>query len=186
MKTLPVALAALFVLSFGARAQAPVGPGSVKLGKIAPEVVKTPEFQLSSGPAKRTGRSQSWLEIEVSYETKPESIDELTMKFSAIIEKQLINGEVTYANISKGEHFGVMYVTPKGIEKLMKGKAMTGSSVENVFVEISRQGQKLDMASWKPGNLPNMPQMTGFLFNKNQTPFSPLFYDRYEEIKTSR
>jgi len=187
MKILAFAVAASLTLSFSGRAQAPVGPGSVKLGKVAVEVVKTPEFSLTSGPSKRTGRSQNWLEIEVDYETKAEDIDELTFKFSAIIEKQLVNGEVTYANISKGrEHFAVMYITPKGLDKLTKGKALTGASVENVFVEVSRQGQVLDRGSFKPGNLPNMPQMAGFLFNKNQTPFAPLFYDRYEEIKTTR
>jgi len=186
MKILPVALAALLVLSLSARAQAPVGPGAVKLGKIEPAFVTTPEIQYTGGPQKRTGRAQKWLEIEVAYETKPESIDELTFKYSVIFDKQLINGEVTYANISKGEHFAVMYVTPKGLEKLTKGKGPNANSVENVFVEINRQGQKLDGAGFKQGNLPNMPQLTGFLFNKNQTPFAPLFYDRYEEIKSAR
>lgn len=186
MNPLSIALAILLAASLSARAQAPVGPGSVKLGKIAPEFVTTPEIQYTGGPQKRTGRAQKWLEVEVAYETKPESIDELTFKFSTILDKQLINGEVTYANIGKGEHFGVMYVTPKGLEKLTKGKGPNANSVENVFVEINRQGQKLAEASFKPGSLPNMPQLTGFMFNKNQTPFAPLFYDRYEEIKSSR
>ena len=187
MKTVALVLASLLLVPPLARAQAPVGPGSIELGKIAPEVVKTPEFQLSSGPTKRTGRSLSWLEIEVSYETKAETIDELTFKFIAQIEKQLITGEVTYVNISKGrDHFAVMYVSPKGLDKLTKGKPLTGASIENAWVEVSRQGQVLAKAGWKNTPVPNAPQTAGLLLSKNQTPFAPLFYDRYEEIKATR
>jgi hypothetical protein len=187
MKTAAFVLTALLVIPLVAPAQAPVGPGSIELGKIAPEVVKTPEFQLSSGPTKRTGRSLSWIEFEVGYEVKAEAIDELTFKFIAQIEKQLITGEVTYVNIAKGrDKFAVMYVSPKGIDRLTKGKALSNASIENVWVEVSRQGQILAKAGWKNTAVPNAPQVAGLLLNKNQTPFAPLFYDRYEEIKAGR
>lgn len=187
MKTVALVLASLLALPLLAAAQAPLGPGSIDLGKITPEVQKTPEFNLSSGPTKRTGRSLSWLELEVGYETKPLDIDELTFKFTAQIEKQLITGEVTYVNISKGrEHFAVMYVSPKGLDKLTKGKALSAASIENVWVDVSRQGQVLGKAAWKNAAVPNAPQLQGLLLNKNLTPFAPLFYDRYEEIKAGR
>jgi hypothetical protein len=53
-------------------------------------------------------------------------------------------------------------------------------------VEVSKQGQVLDKASFKPGAPPNLPHLTGLLLNKDETPFGPLFYDRYEAIKKSR
>jgi hypothetical protein len=28
-----------------------------------------------------------------------------------------------------------------------------------------------------------VPQVAGFLLNKNETPFAPLYWDRYEQIK---
>ena len=188
MKTLALALASLLALPIAASAQAPVGPGSIKLGnKVVVEVVKTPEFNLSSGPVKRTGRVGQWIEIEVEYETKPEEIDELTFAFTAQVEKKLLTGEVTYVNIAKDKnHYAVMYISPKGIEKLTGGKPLTGASIENVWVEVNRQGQSLDKASFKTGTVPNAAKLTGLLLNKNQTPFAPLFYDRYEEIKPTR
>jgi len=30
-----------------------------------------------------------------------------------------------------------------------------------------------------------MPQISGFVLNKNETPFAPLYWDRYEQIKVS-
>ena len=188
MKTLALIIASFVFLPLLGAAQAPVGPGSVKLDKIAPEVVKTPEFNLSSGPTKRTpGRPGQWLEIEVAYETKAEEIDELTFKFTALVEKQLLTGEVTYVNIEKGkDHFAVIYISPKGLDKLLGGHPLTGAAIENVWVEVNHQGQVLDKSSFKAGNTPNAAQKTGFLLNKNQTPFAPLFYDRYEEIKPTR
>ena len=188
MKTFSLFACALAALGLAASAQvgAVVGPGSVKLGKVQPEVVKTPEFNLSSGPQKRSRLGQ-WLEVEVEYETKPEDIDDLTFKFTILVEKKLLDGEVTHINIPKGrDHFSVMYVAPRTLEKLTGGKPLTGASIENVWVEVSKQGQILDKQSFRPGVPPNLPHLPGLVLNKDETPFAPLFYDRYEAIKKTR
>jgi hypothetical protein len=89
-------------------------------------------------------------------------------------------------SILKGrEHFAVMYISPKTIDRLTGGKPLTSAAVENVWIEVSRQGQVLDRTSLKPGNVPNAPQVPGMIQNKNETPFAPLYYDRYEIIKTA-
>ena len=31
-----------------------------------------------------------------------------------------------------------------------------------------------------------MPQVAGLVLNKNETPFAPLYWDRYEQIKNAR
>ena len=179
-----LALAALGPVSF---AQAPVGVGSVKILKVLPAIVKTPEYTITGGQNKRYKLGE-WLEIEVEYETKPEDIDDLTFKFTVMFEKKLLDGEVTYSNIAKGkDHFAVMYLSPKGMEKLLPGgKALNGAAIENVWVEVSKSGLKLDTASHKPGAIPNAPHVTGLILNKDETPFAPLYYDRYESIKKSR
>lgn len=186
MKTFSVFSCALAALGLCASAQAPIGPGSIKLGKVQPEVVKTPEFNVTGGPQKRSKTGQ-WLEVEVEFETKPEDIDELTFKYTILVEKRLLDGEVTHVNIPKGrDHFSVVYVSPRSLEKLTGGKALNGGSIENVWVEVSKQGQVLDKASFKPGVPPNLPHQAGMVLNKDETPFAPLFYDRYEAIKKTR
>jgi hypothetical protein len=187
MKAFVFSIAALFAISCVADAQTPVGPGSVKLGKVQPSVVKTPEFQLTSGPQKRS-KSKDWLEVEVEFETQPEMIDELTFKYTIAIEGKLLDGEVTHVSIPKGkDHFSVMYVSPSALAKLTGNKPLTGASIENVWVDVLHQGQKLaPTANYKPGAPKNVPHLTGMVLNKDQTPFAPLFYDRYEAIKSAR
>lgn len=186
MKTLTLALLSLAGLASSAMAQAVVSPASIKLGKVEPSFANTPEYQITGGQNKRY-KTAKWFEIEIGYDTIPEEIDELTFKFTALIEKKLLDGEVTYVNIGRGkDHYAVMYVSPKALEKLTGGKPLTPASVENVWVEINRQGQILGKASFKPGVPPNLPHIPGLVLNKSQTPFAPLYYDRYEEIKVTR
>ena len=178
-----VALAMLVVSS---SAQTAIRQGDVKLGKVQPAVVKTPEFQVTGGQNKRS-RNGDWLEMEVEFETKPEDIEQLTFKYTVLVEKKLLDGEVTHINIPKGrEHFSIMFVSPRSLEKLTGGKALTSSSIENVWVEVSHQGQVLDRTSLRPGAVPNAPHISGLVLNKSETPFAPLYFDRYEAIKLSK
>ncbi len=186
MKSLYLSALAGVAFSFSALAQVPVGPGAVKLGKVTVEAPTSPEYTVTGGPVKRS-KSEKWLEFEVEFETKPEEIDELTFKFTALVEKKLLIGEVTYVNIIKGKnHFAVMYVSPKGIARLTGGKALTGAGIDNVWVEVLHNGQSLDKGSFKPGAAPNAAQVTGLILKKDDTPFAPLFFDRYEAVKPTR
>lgn len=186
MKFFPISLFAIVALSVQVLAQGPaLGPTSVKLGKISPAMVHTPEFQVTGAPPKRS-KSREWLEVEVAYGTAPEDIDELTFKFTISIEKKLLDGEVTYVNIPKDrEHYAVMYVSPRALEKLTGGKPLNASSIENVWVEISHSGQVLARDSAKPGQMPNLPHVSGLVLTKSDTPFAPLYYDRYESVKST-
>ena len=185
MKTPIISSLAILALGLHSFAQAPVTAASIKLGKVMPAVVKSPEFQLSSGPQKRS-KPADWLEMEIDFETKVD-IEDLTFKFTVQFEKKLLDGEVTYVNIAKGrDHYAIMYVSPKAIDKLTGGKPMTGASIENVWVEVSKAGQVLGKDQHKPGPLPNVPHITGLVLNKDETPYAPLWSDRYEAIKKSR
>lgn len=186
MKILALALAAALAFTVSLRAQAPVGGKDIKLGKIQPAVVKTPEFQLTGGHNKRY-KLGDWLELEIEYDTAADEIDELTFAYTALIDKQLVVGQVTYVNIPKGRsHYGVMYISPRSLEKLSGGRPLTPSSIENVWVTVQRQGQTLAATSLKAGAIPNAKQIPGLVLNKEETPFAPLYYDRYEAIKKTR
>ena len=183
MKFFLLSFVALAALSFSAFAQAPVGPGAVVLKKPAPAGIKSPDFQINGGPQKRTTFG-TWLEVEVEYETKPEMIDELTFKYTILIQNTLLDGEVTYVNIpAQRDHYAVMYVPPRALLRLTGGKPLTSASIENVWVQATKQGQVLDQSSLRPGPIPNLPHIAGLVLNKNETPFAPLYYDRYEAIK---
>jgi hypothetical protein len=179
-------LSVVAALGVSAHAQIPIGPNSIKLGRLAVAAVNTPEFQITGGANKRY-ETKKWIEIEISYDVLAEEIDELNFKFTAQIEGKLLDGDVTYVNITKGkEKFAVVYISPKSIDKLTKGKPLTGASIGNVWVEVNRQGQVLGKESKEKGVPPNAVHVAGMILNKSLTPFAPLYYDRYEEIKSTR
>jgi len=175
----------LFALAAGAMAQVAVPPGAVKLGKPQPAGIKSPEYQIGNGPQKRY-KLGTWLEVEVPYETEVDDIDELTFNFVIEIAGKLLDGTVTYINIAKGkDHYAVMYVAPRSLDKLTEGRPITQATIPNVWVTVTRQGQPLDRIAFKPEEIPPAPHLTGLVLNKNQTPFAPLYYDRYETIKAT-
>ena len=56
------ALAFLYQPQAYGQAAAAIGPTSIKLGKISPEGVKSPEYQITGGPQKRS-KVGTWLEV---------------------------------------------------------------------------------------------------------------------------
>ena len=59
MKIFFLSLLAVGGLATEALAQAPIGPGSIKLGKVEIQGVKTPEYMINGGPQKRS-KTGTW------------------------------------------------------------------------------------------------------------------------------
>jgi hypothetical protein len=155
--------------------------------KVAPAVVPTPDIQFQ-GTAHRTGRAEQWLEVEVNFESAPEWTDELTFKYYILLAGKCLTGEVTHVNIPKGRDLNsVMYIAPRTLQRLLDNKALTPNVIENVGVQILNKGAVVATESFK--RMPNpqwwqsMPQVSGMVINKLDTPFAPLYWDRYEAIK---
>ena len=183
MKILSLSVCTALGFALHAVAQVPIGPGAITLGKVKPDIVKTPDFTIKSGPEKRSNIGE-WLEVEVEFETKAEEIDEMTFQYTIMFENKLLDGQVTHVNIPKGrEHYSVMYVSPRTLEKLTGGKTVTAANIQNVWVIASKQGQVFDQAAVKNVAIPNLPHLPGMVLNKMETPFAPLYFDRYEPIK---
>lgn len=187
MKTLFVSAIVALAFVYQASAQAPIGVGAVEIKKISPAVVKTPEIDFSGGTKKRSTPG-SWLEVEVEFEVKADEIDEMTFAYTIMVEGKLLDGTVTHINIPKGrERYSVMYVAPRTLEKLTGGRPLSGSSIQNIWVTINRQGQPLAAEAYpKKVEIPPLPRISGMVLNKTETPFAPLFWDRYEAIKVTR
>lgn len=186
MKTFLVPAIALLAIVYqpSVQAQAPI---AVKIEKIEPAAIKTPEYNVTGGPQKRSTIG-TWLEVEVEFETKGGEADELMFNYYVAVENKLIVGSVTHVAIPEGKkHYSVCYIAPRSLEKLTGGKPLTSASIQNVWVTVSRSGQVLDKASApKKMELPNLPQLQGMILNKSETPFAPLFFDRYEAVKVTR
>lgn len=179
--------ALLATLASGASAQVAtvVGPRNVKIEKILPAFVTTPEFQFT-GTVKRSVYLK-WFEMEVEFGIEGvELVDELTFKYDVLVAGKLYFGEVTHVNIPKGrDRYSVMYISPRNLDRMTGGKPLSPALIENIWVTISKQGQVLTVSAWKDKTkpVPNLPQLPGMLSPKSDTPFQILWWDRYEAVK---
>jgi hypothetical protein len=187
MKTLLLSLLALTGLVIPSFAQAPLRPNvDVKIEKVSPAVVKTPEYQITGGQNKRY-QIGSWLEVEVEFATIPEMIPELTLSYKILLNGKLLVGDITHVNIPKGkDHYSVAYVSPRALENAMAGKQLSAAAIQGIWVEAKSQGVTLALnGTVKGSQVPNVANIPGMIMNKSQTPFAPLYWDRYEALKSA-
>ncbi len=181
-----VALALVFGLSQPLSAQG--RSTGYEITKISVEVVDTPDIQFS-GSKKRTPPPGKWLEVEAEFSAEPEFTEELTFKYYVQLNKTVFVGEVTHVDIAAGKGLNsVMYISPRSISRIMEGKNLTATSIERISVEITKQGALQAFGPWKnekSGWWTTSPQQPGYLRNKSESPFAPLYWDRYEAIKTN-
>jgi hypothetical protein len=180
-------LACLAISAFGQQ-RAP-GP-DFQITKIAPNFISSPQFTYTGAEQYQSDQRLRWLEVEVTFSAAPEFTDELTAKYFILFNGKLLTGEVTHVAIPAGrDNRSVMYVTPKSLERLMLGRTMTNNALQNIAVQLSQQGAlKAELSLNRAPQLwyATMPQIAGLVLNKNETPFAPLYWDRYCQIKTAR
>lgn len=186
MKKLAFTIAAIGMLAVSAFAQAVpamLTSKNVKIKKIAPAVVSTPEYNVNI-PNKRS-EALKWFEIEVEFEINGvELVDELTFQYIVLINGKLCPGEVTHINIPKGNNrYSVMYISPRSLDRITGGKTLNQGMIENIWVKVTKSGQLLAEDALQKKPVPNITQIPDQLVKKADTPFQVLWWDRYEAVK---
>ena len=159
-----------------------------QLTKINRNLISTPQFAYTGAQQYPTNQRDRWLEVEAEFIAAPEFTEELTFKYFILLNGRLLTGEVTHTNIAAGrENRSVMYVSPRVLARFMGRNPVTPNAVQNIAVQIVQQGtvkDELSLARAAPQWYAGLPHASGFVLNKNETPFAPLYWDRYEQIKT--
>jgi hypothetical protein len=178
-------LGALYLADSVAAQTRPVA--DFQITKINRNLVSTPQFSYTGAQQYPTNQRDRWLEVEVEFSATPAFTDELTFKYFILLNGKLLTGEVTHTNIAAGrENRSVMYLSPRTLTRFMGNRAITENAVQNIAVQIVQQGaikSELSLARTPPQWYATMPQVSGFVLNKSETPFAPLYWDRYEQIK---
>jgi hypothetical protein len=165
--------------------QAPARPGDVEVDKPETNLVNTPEFQITGGQNKRF-ETRRWLEIEFPYSTRGPLTDEITFAVNVLVGGKLLPGTVTYTQIPEGKHFGVMYVAPRALESIA-GRNVNANAIQGVWITATNsQGVTVGLFPKRQTPIPNVPRQDGLLLKKPETPFAPLYWDRYEALKSQR
>jgi hypothetical protein len=176
----------LLVLSESGEAQTRPA-AEFQVTKITKNLVSTPQFAYTGAQQYPANQRDRWLEMEVEFSAAPAFTDELTFKYFILLNGKLLTGEVTHTNIAAGrENRSVMYLSPRTLARFMGNRAITPNAAENIAVQIVQQGAikaELSFARAPAQWYAAMPQVSGFVLNKNETPFAPLYWERYEQIK---
>lgn len=81
-----------------------------------------------------------------------------------------------------------MYVAPHALTRFIGNRPLTPTAVQNVAVQLVQQGAvkgEMSLVRAQPQWYAGLPALAGFVLNKNETPFAALYWDRYEQIKSS-
>jgi len=174
---------ALVSLTGNGQVRAP-GGREFQVTKITRNVIPTPDYGIGQY---RGGTNDRWLEVEVEFNAVPEWTDELTLKYYILFSGRLLTGEVTHINIAGGPNRSVMYVIPAAVVRFAGNRPILPNAFQNIAVQIIQGGTVKDESSLvrAPGQwFAALSPISGFVLNKNETPFAPLYWDRYAQIKT--
>ena len=198
LKRLLFALVILFA-SISLNAQ---NSGGFTISKIDPSIVTTPSISYS-GATQKSSRPKNWMEIEVTFGWQPSApaiekyADDIVLDYYVLLANKsprapqgtLLTGQVTHMSVPamQNDLKSVMYLSPRTLERFFDGKipSSASSAVVDIGVTISRQGQVVAQKSLKSPGIwwPQYQKTSGFLLNKNETPFASLNSDHYEAIK---
>jgi hypothetical protein len=160
-----------------------------QITEIVKNLISSPQFTYAGAEQFPAPPPQRWLEVDVEFVAASAVTDELTVKYFILFSGTLLTGEVTHTNVLAGrERRSVMYVSPRTISRFSGNRPITPKSVQNIAVQILQKGvvkDELSLARASAQWYAALPQVSGLVLNKNETPFAPLYWERYEQIKTS-
>ena len=187
------AVAALSATALHAQQALQLKAGDVKVGDLAFDAQKTPNFQAGDVKSKDVPNPRDWLEIEVEFEVdgpKGAVAKELMFRYYVGFRDttgaaRILTGDVKHINIICGEKtFSSAYVAPSVLGEITGDfRRFQPNSVEAVGVEVIYNGVLVGRSSslggrvfWDAGGTPGV-------LGKAETPFALLWIDRYAEVE---
>ncbi|MEP6810313.1 MAG: Amuc_1102 family pilus-like protein [Chthoniobacterales bacterium] len=171
-----------------AKAQTRAVAVEFQINKITKSLIASPQYAHGGAQPYESNLEERWLEVEVEFAAAPAWTDELTVKYFVLLGGKLLSGEVTHVNVPAGrDRRSVIYLPPRTLTHFVGTRNLVPNTVQNVAVQLLQGGAvkselSLERATprWYLASAP----LAGFLLNKNETPFAPLYWDRYEQIKS--
>lgn len=182
--------------------------GQLKPSEKNKFTVDGPDFEELQSPEINDGNAKNfkpkdWLEIEVKLkvdqlERQPADnyLDQITVMWHVVVKGQdrkayKISRSVTHVNIPTDEEVYVsIYLSPNTLRRITGNPRASKSDLEAVGGEIAYNNEMVgffssgERAGWWRKPLKGVEATNKFpLLDKTQTPFAPLWYDRYAEVQ---
>jgi hypothetical protein len=176
----------ILVCCFAGSVSAQSRGSDIRLTRISRDLILAPAYNYTGGERLHESHDR-WLKVEAQFAAAPEFTGEVTFKYYILIGGKILTGEVTHVNVLAGrELYSCMYVPPHALAYVLGNRPPNTTSVENVAVQVVQKGKvkdELSMAPARPQWFTSLPALPGFALNKSETPFAPLFWGYYEQIK---
>ncbi len=169
----------------------------VSVRKMDVNLVRTPYYRGATSD-NRANAKDDWLQLQVEYQTdgaREGWLDEIELVWHvAILRKNqtpvVMSRSVTYVDIEDETHYAATYVRPKLLQRLSGTRRLSRNDVR-FYVEIKVDGKRVadsylgqrPQAAWWEYQPPRVDRRDSDLLNRLETPFAPLDYDFYEQIK---
>ena len=139
--------------------------------------------------------AKDWAELQVTFDTDPEWIDELVFVYYALLynkttaEYTFLKGQVTCVDVARGRnHQSAVYIRPNTLAHYGDVCAVAVEVLSGGDVVASQSEGKLPKglplpAEWWKNAKSLPPAKEGLLFPKSQTPYAYMMYDDYEAVK---
>ncbi|MEG0143267.1 MAG: Amuc_1102 family pilus-like protein [Akkermansia sp.] len=209
MKTFSTFLA-VSAVALGLMAQESMAESPNTKAKVAVKVSRVESMDsptMATGTAEKPFKPKKWAYIEAELKVqalpvpKTGYLDNLTVKFYVVSKSPegpkgmlLMNKEIKYVNIPVDQPIYVCaFMSPSSIRRLTGGETVSAGLFKRIGVEVTYKGAIVgsDSNSGKPGwwnstSKTIIPTTSYPLLNKNETPFSIFWYDRYPEIASPK
>jgi hypothetical protein len=165
---------------------------SIKIIEVKAEAAVLPK-EVDSGSVNKV-LDESWHVIQVKFSTEDELIEEVQIKFfvegeDSKKDKQFVvlTSEVTYLNVTKGEHMAYVYLTPGSAQRYAgeKGKDLKDFNIHVDILENGRMAAQKDKKEKDELNwYTSAQQVNSVLVSLIDSPFWPASARRVDQIKS--
>ncbi|MFV1993827.1 MAG: Amuc_1102 family pilus-like protein [Verrucomicrobiales bacterium] len=189
-----VFLSGIFLLVLVAAPRASQAQAKVKVDikRIEVDVLPTPQY--AHDGKDKSYDVRNWVEIEVEFEaegrTENDFVDDLKFTYYVMMndKETMFVEDLIHMNVKLGEKtYSVVYLSPTTTEKLLGREASSAGVVAGVAIEVRLQGALIGgdaTISSKTKWWNEKPQTRGILRKKSETPFAPLWWDRFADVKS--
>jgi hypothetical protein len=156
---------------------------TIAISKITADFVPSPIYKLRTGPEKRF-QPRNWLEVELEFSARRRVPSDAVFRFGVQMNGTVFTGDVAIAPLEKEDGLlTVAYISPNSLRRAFHGQAPNFDSGLRIDIAVvTEKGDLLGSAVWKTNAIgPVEQQLEQTVRPKSDTPFAPLFWDRYVE-----
>jgi hypothetical protein len=155
--------------------------GTIAISKITSELVPSPTYKLTFGPEKRF-QPRNWLEVELEFSVRERVPGNAVFRFGVQMNGTLFTGDVAVAPLEKGAGLlTVAYISPASLRRASHGRGLNNGSGLRIDITVVSEGETIGSAIYGNTNAigPVEQTLEQTVRPKSDTPFAPLFWDRY-------